>query len=229
MVATQTQSSPLPLTAFTADLAARVTGLSVSQLHRWDRNGFFEPSLADPDRRRPYSRIYSLPDVVALRTIAALRAAGVSFAELRTVRDLLFPDHDGEYPVRCLHIVDGHLFRTRSEAMAAAKSSQRVGEPTTVEIAAMVATVDEEVRRLSERTADQIGQVSRDRWIMNGVPVIAGTRIPTATIVWAHEHGYSLDRILEEYPRLKVEDVQAAIAFEQGGSAKMSDRELTLV
>ncbi len=33
-----------------------------------------------------------------------------------------------------------------------------------------------------ERAPDQIGRVIRDRWTMSGVPIIAGTRIPTATI-----------------------------------------------
>jgi uncharacterized protein (DUF433 family) len=56
--------------------------------------------------------------------------------------------------------------------------------------------------------------VTRNRWIMSGVPIIAGTRIPTETIAWFHDNGYALDWILENFPRLTPEDVQAAIAFE---------------
>jgi uncharacterized protein (DUF433 family) len=56
--------------------------------------------------------------------------------------------------------------------------------------------------------------VIRRRAIMQGVPIIAGTRIPTETIAWFHDHGYSLGEILENYPRLTPQDVEAAIAFE---------------
>ena len=134
MVAMQSRTSDLPLTAFTADIAAGLTGLSVSQLHRWDRNGFFHPSLADPDRRRPYSRIYSLPDVVALRTIAELRMAGVSFAELKRVRGAPALNENIEWPTRLLYVVGNRLFVSRDEVLAAARKLNPPGELSTIDL-----------------------------------------------------------------------------------------------
>ena len=78
----------------------------------------------------------------------------------------------------------------------------------------MLVETDKAIGRLSERLPEEIGQVVRHRGIMQGVPIIAGTRIPTETIAWFHDHGYSLREILENFPRLTPEDVEAAIAFE---------------
>lgn len=82
-----------PLTAFTTDTVSRITGSSVRQLQRWDRTGFSVPSFADPQRRRPYSRVYSFEDLVGLRTIAKLREQGVSLPALKRVR-AFFTTHD---------------------------------------------------------------------------------------------------------------------------------------
>lgn len=223
MVETHTRTNELPLLAFTADLVAGLTGLSVSQLHRWDRNGFFHPSLADPDRRRPYSRIYSLPDVVALRAIAELRNAGVSFPELKNVRSSFAPDKNGEWLVRSFHVVGKRLYVSREDALAAMNNENRREESVTVDLDAVTALVEQGVRQLVERRPEQIGQVTRNRWIMSGVPIIAGTRIPTETIAWFHDNGYPLDWIMENFPRLFPEDVRAAIDFEKGRDVTSRD------
>jgi uncharacterized protein (DUF433 family) len=220
MIDVHTRTSDLSLTAFTADLAAKITGLSVSQLHRWDRTGFFQPSLGDPDRRRPCGKIYSLRDVIALRAIAKVRAAGVPFSEIAKLRDELAPAANGEYRIRFFHIVGKHMFVSSSEALAVAKSRGLPGVSATIDIDAVIAEVEEGVRRLSERTPDQIGQITSNRWIMSGVPIIAGTRIPTATISWFHDNGYTLAEILENFPRLTAIDVDAAVAFERDGEAQ---------
>ena len=59
--------------AFTADQVRRLTGLTDRQLRYWDNSGFFSPAYADERRRRPYSRVYSVKDLVALPTLALLR------------------------------------------------------------------------------------------------------------------------------------------------------------
>ncbi len=48
---------------------------------------------------------------------------------------------------------------------------------------------------------------------MGGVPCIAGTRIPVATIIGLIAAGLSGDEVLTEYPQLDVADVRAALEF----------------
>lgn len=49
--------------------------------------------------------------------------------------------------------------------------------------------------------------------IMLGKPVIKGTRIPVEIILNKLSQKIAPEEILEDYPRLKMEDIQAAIAY----------------
>lgn len=82
------------LRAFTAETAANLTGVSEDQLRRWDTDGFFVPTFADENRRRPYSRIFSYADLVALRTIAHLKELGVSQHALKKSRRVFPYPHE---------------------------------------------------------------------------------------------------------------------------------------
>lgn len=205
-----------PLIAFTADTVARLTGLSIRQLHRWDRSGFFVPSFADPQRRRPHSRIYSFVDVVALCTIAKLRAEGVSFPDLRKVRRFFASGSNEDWAKRQFYVVGKRVFFSHEDAVLAARPLGQRLDRTILDLGGIANDVERAVRQLPDRAPSQIGQVTRDRLIMGGAPVIAGTRIPTATVDWFHRHGYGTEAILREFPRLTPVDVAAAIAFEQG-------------
>jgi len=55
--------------------------------------------------------------------------------------------------------------------------------------------------------------VTRDPGIAGGQPVVAGTRIPVATLIRAHQLGMELDEILVQYPSLRPVDLHAAFAY----------------
>jgi DNA-binding transcriptional MerR regulator len=213
----------MPLIAFGIDEVAELTGLSVRQLQRWDRNGFFEPTYADPNRRRPASRIYSRDDVVALRIIARLRELRVPFAELRSLLPKLPHGKNGKEAPRQLFVFGDSVYFTEAEAVVAASVAQGRCEPTTIDIETLIAALTEAIERLRERKPEEIDKVVRRRGTMGGVPIIAGTRIPTEFIAWYHDSGYSMDWILREFPRLTPADVRAAVAFESQREAKSPD------
>ena len=56
-------------------------------------------------------------------------------------------------------------------------------------------------------------RISLDPKVMTGKPVIRGTRIPVELIVRMLAQGISESEILREYPRLKPEDIRAALAY----------------
>lgn len=64
-------------------------------------------------------------------------------------------------------------------------------------------------------TVGMKGRVVVDPSIMAGKPVIAGTRIPVYLILNLLAHGYDFDRIIQAYPVLTREDVQAAIRYSE--------------
>jgi uncharacterized protein (DUF433 family) len=49
--------------------------------------------------------------------------------------------------------------------------------------------------------------------IMVGKPVIKGTRIPVEIILRKLAQNVSMDKILQEYPRLTLKDIQAALEY----------------
>ena len=49
--------------------------------------------------------------------------------------------------------------------------------------------------------------------ICNGKPVVRGTRITVQTVLEFLAAGDSVDEVLEEYPTLKREDVQACLDY----------------
>ena len=55
--------------------------------------------------------------------------------------------------------------------------------------------------------------ISIDKAINHGEPCIKGTRVPVAIIVGSIADGMSMDEILDEYPQLKRESIQAALAY----------------
>jgi len=49
--------------------------------------------------------------------------------------------------------------------------------------------------------------------IMFGKPVIRGTRIPVETILRKLSQNISINKILQDYPRLTPKDIQAALKY----------------
>jgi uncharacterized protein (DUF433 family)/DNA-binding transcriptional MerR regulator len=200
--------------AFTEEHVCRVTGLSPRQVRYWDRTGVLSPRYGDPDRRRPYSGIYSFRDVVSLRTLAQLRKCGVPLQELRRVGKWLADRYDCPWANLRFYLAGRRVYFDDPDTDA-----RVAGQPSgqTVFLINLEAVANETraaAECLLRRGADQVGRVSRHRYVMHNAPVLAGTRIPTAAIWDFHREGYDVGAILREYPRLQVQDVHAAIAFE---------------
>lgn len=56
-------------------------------------------------------------------------------------------------------------------------------------------------------------RIVTDPSILNGKPVIAGTRIPVSLILNLLAHGNSVERVVQAYPVLSPDDVAAALLF----------------
>jgi uncharacterized protein (DUF433 family) len=56
-------------------------------------------------------------------------------------------------------------------------------------------------------------RIIRDPQVCGGEPVFRGTRVTLRTVLASLAAGDSVNEILADFPSLKAEDVQAAIAF----------------
>lgn len=58
-----------------------------------------------------------------------------------------------------------------------------------------------------------VQRIALDPEVMAGKPVIRGTRIPVELIVRMLAQGIPESEILQEYPRLRSEDLRAALVY----------------
>ncbi len=65
----------------------------------------------------------------------------------------------------------------------------------------------------SENLKNYQDRIVRDPKVCGGEPVFKGTRVTLRTVLASLAEGDSPKEILADFPSLKVEDVQAAIAF----------------
>lgn len=209
--------------AFTADVAARLTGLSQRQLRQWDNDEFVRPEFATPDRRRPYSRIYSFQDLVKLRTISRLRQHGIPTQRLKKIGRFLDSLEHASWSETSFYVVGDDVYFSYGDALVAAQplGQQAIRDIVAIDLRPIVDDVRSGVDGLRKRSSEDIGRVVRNRYILGGRPVLAGTRIPTAIVHEFVRRGYQTEEILREFPRLLPEDVAAAVEEEgkRGGNA----------
>jgi uncharacterized protein (DUF433 family) len=69
-------------------------------------------------------------------------------------------------------------------------------------------------RSAANMNRDEIeARIIRDPTILVGKPVVRGTRIPVSLILNYMEHGHSVEELLDDYPVLTREDIEAAVTY----------------
>ncbi|WP_346893534.1 DUF433 domain-containing protein [uncultured Roseibium sp.] len=203
------------IAALTEDHIVRITGLSRGQLRAWDRRGFFVPRYAYDDRSSAYSRIYSFRDAVGLRTLAKLRQSyRIGIIRLQRLAEEMEKDGIVHWADARIWVVKGepHYFRPGLNEVKGAETGQLAMLP----IIDVIDEVTAKVEELKKRDTDSVGKVERQKFVVRNSWVISGTRIPTATISRYVNAGFSKAQILEEYPTLTLEDIDAALEHEKG-------------
>jgi DNA-binding transcriptional MerR regulator len=204
--------------AFSDEQVERLAGVSRQQLRYWDKTGFFRPAFASEDRRDAYSRIYSFRNVASLRVLNVLRNQyNVPLQHLRKVADELGHLSDAKWIITTLFVLNRKVIFVEKDT---AKYREIVSRQYIIDMPLSVVVSDtrRDIEALSDRTS-AAGKIDRARFVNHNAPVIAGTRIPVATIKQFSEEGYSVEQILAEYPTLTAEDVRAAVAYEGDGIA----------
>jgi uncharacterized protein (DUF433 family) len=200
---------------FTAEQTRRLSKISDAQLRYWNKTKVFRPETIEGSFG-PFRRVYSFRDVVGLRTVSILRNTyDVDLDDLREVERRLKLSSDASWSTVVFRVGEDHRIYFDDPSTGATVAISPVGQVSLFRMAAVIKSVERQLVLLNRRTKKQIGRVERKRSIMSNAPVIAGTRIPTAAIYDLHENGFSVARIIAEYPRLKKEDVEAAVTFER--------------
>lgn len=196
--------------AFGEEDAARLTGLSVGQLRRWDRSGFLRPSYGADNRRLPFSRVYSFRNIVSLRVLSDLRNKHkVSMQHLRKVSQKLAEFGDARWTSATLYVLGRRVVFTdpRTSERKEIVTGQRVLD---IPLRVAISDTRSAIRSLNERGDDEKGKIVRARFVLQNEPVFAGTRIPVAAVNRYLASGYTPSDVVREFPDLTLEDVDAA-------------------
>ena len=196
------------ISAFTEDQASRLTGLSKYQLKSWDKQGLISPSFGEKNRRVAFSRIYSFTDLKALRVLNQLRnVEGVTLRHLREVKKTISPLNDRGWCDKMVYVLNKEVvIEDHNQKKLSALSGQGIlGIPLQVVHDEMTAAVT----KMRERSADSVGKFDQKKYVARNKLIIAGTRIKVSTIKEFLDEGYSTAAILQEYPSLQEEDVNA--------------------
>jgi uncharacterized protein (DUF433 family) len=138
----------------------------------------------------------------------------VSLQQLRKVAKELVRRGYGHWATIKLYVVKGQVHF----APPGTKNPEGVwdGQLAMLPIIDVMQDVEKRVCELQHRQDSQRGQVERHKHVVRNAAVVAGTRISTAAIRRFHEAGYSVQQIIGQYPVLSPEDVDAALAHEEG-------------
>lgn len=198
--------------AFSEEQIERMVGLSKGRLRYWAKTEFFKPSFVE-DPRLPYSRFYSFKDIVALRTLELLRVQNnVPLQHLRKVAEKLAHLRDDLWTATTLFVVNRAVIFVNPETgqpQEVVSGQYLLGIP----LKKIIDDTTENIVTFRQRPERTIGQISQSRAIIRNAPVIAGTRIPVGAVKRLSEDGYSVEKIIAEYPDLRPEDVEAALRY----------------
>lgn len=193
--------------AVTRDTAARIAGLTHKQVDYWASTGLIAPSVdtrMSPGRR---VRLYGFVDLLSLLVAAELKSRKVSLQHIRAIV--------------------GHLrargYSTPLTQLSFATVGQQVyfmhddgtwegGLAPDQIVMHEVLNLEPLRRRIAagtQRDERLAGRVERRRGAMGSKPLLAGTRVPVATVRRYLDAGRTVAEVLESFPMLTAADVEA--------------------
>lgn len=195
--------------AFSEGQASAISGISLAQLRKWRKDGFFDPSFGDDETHVPYGRIYSFRDLVALQVLNDLRnEKKISLSHLREVSDKLAHLGDDRWGKTTLYVLGKRVVFDDPETSERREvvSGQRVFN---IPLRVVVRSTRERIQALNERS-EVIGQFAKRRFVSGSEQVFAGTRVPVSSVLDFLKAGFDVTAIMREFPVLTDEDIRAA-------------------
>lgn len=197
-------------------MAEEVYRVTSRHLMRWIRRGLALPSLAEVPGRE---LLITFEDLVSMRVIAALRAAGVTWPKIYRAEDWL-REHTGKprpFATELLWTERSEVFAEFQKRLIAASRHGQLAMDIlrTYLIPVHGLTFGEEQVAISWGPREAI---LLHPLIQFGAPCIRGTRIPTRAVWGMVKAGDSMERLARSYG-ITAEEVRAAISWEDSLAA----------
>lgn len=194
--------------SFPEKLTATLSGATRRQLYDWRRKGILVPEVSAEN-----PPLYSFRDVVALRTVAFLRAR-TSLQKLRKAFSMLktfdFTEHPSTY-----------RFGTDGKTIAAQDEDGNVVDLVNREGQLYLFTLEEVFRSFTNFRDEPVVDFEHPRPLLElnqhrlgGWPTIAGTRVPYDAVADLLQDGtYSVEDVRLFYPTVSPSAARDALSF----------------
>lgn len=201
------EMADLALLALTRDRAAALTGLSRRQLDYWDQTGLIRPTVAERVTPGRVVRLYEYQELMSLLVVSELRRRGVALQVIRRIVAHL-RERGYSQPLTQLRYAtdDSTVYFQHDDGSW--ESNLRADQVVLTEVVDL-APLAARLQAAGDRDPSTYGQFDRRRGALGSKPVIAGTRIPVETVRRYLDHGASVRDVLDAYPSLVPEDVEA--------------------
>jgi len=187
--------------------AAKLAGITMRQLRYWEQTDLIVPSIKRRISPRNTVRLYGYQDLIGLLVADELR----NRISLHHIRRIITQHQDRGFadPLRELR------FASRgNDVYFQYPDGSWSGDPNPDQLifhqVIVLEPLRERIPAASRRDPGAIGKVVRRRGVLGGKPILAGTRIPVATIQRYLQAGYGTEAIIEEYPSVTPADIEAA-------------------
>jgi uncharacterized protein (DUF433 family) len=191
------------LIALPRNRAAELAGVSERRVAYWEKLGLIKPTI--DKRLGRHVRLYEYTELMSLMVVAQLRGE-VSLQQIRRVVDYLrrlgFPEPLTELRFAVIgkdvyfEHPEGHWEHDRPPGQVVIKHVLNL-EPIRARIG-----------KAAARAKSSIGQVEKRRGAMGSKPLVAGTRVPVATVERYLDAGKSTKEVLAAFPVLHSKDVE---------------------
>jgi uncharacterized protein (DUF433 family) len=198
------------LTAVPQKRAAEIAAISPQRLLYWIQTELIEPDVEREISPRNVVRLYSLPRVVELVVASELRRQGVSLQHIRSIIEYL-RGQGYDAPLRQVRFAlsGGHVYFQHVDGSWEESRHPYQGVMwQVIDLEEIKARVHERLRR----SGDDAGIIEKRRKVQASKAVFRGTRVPVEAVQKYLEAGKSPREIIEAFPSLTEEDIEAAKA-----------------
>lgn len=195
-------------TALSDERAAALAAISRQRLRYWEKTNLVVPDIQRSISPRNVVRLYSLQRVVELVVASELRRQRVSLQHIRRIVEYL-RQQGYNAPLREVRFA---LSGDQVVFQHADGSWEDSSHPFQGVMAHVIDLDEIRVRmrqRLARSTADS-GWIEKRRKVQASKPVFRGTRVPVGVVRDYLKAGRGAQEILEAFPSLTAEDIEAA-------------------
>lgn len=195
----------------TREQAARIAGISTRQVDYWTSHELVRPVIDTRLTPGRVIRMFDFRELMALCVAAQLRERGVSLQHIRAITARVKESDGYKQPLTELTwATEGN--RVYFQHPDGQWEGGRKPNQTILREVLNLEALRLRIRESTRRQREDVGRTERRRGTLGSKEVVAGTRVPVATVRRYLSAGRSPEEVVASFPALEIADVEAIAA-----------------